>query len=210
METGDTTAARTGALVDTPWYRRPGLLGVALLLVALAATAVAVRSAADHVRDDADLAFRSDAEAARSSVEDRLAIYEETLRGLRALFAASKDVSRDEFNAYLEIEDIIGRFPGIQALEFTRRVAIDDVAAYEDAVRADRSITEAGYPDFAIHPVVDANDMLLDVLNADREIEIEVYDVGLTSGVPIADRSTDRLLYDSDVSSHESGELPPG
>ncbi len=129
---------------------------MAVLVFGLVATAAGVIAADRHTNRQAEQEFRVEAEAALASVEQRLLIYEETLRGLRALFAASDTVDRSEFHAYVEIENILGRLPGIQALEFTRRLTADELGAYTESVRADTSVNGVGYPEFVVYPVTDA------------------------------------------------------
>ena len=277
--------------------RRSALFGVFVLLLGLAGTALVTQFVASNIREDGDAAFALDAEDTRASVEQRLVVYEESLRGLYALFAASKVVSRDEFKTYVEAGNTSDRSPGLQALSFNRYLTAEIVKTFEESVRTDRSVTADGYPDFAVFPmtgaaelsVVDylepmegndaafgfdlrsnparlrtieiardsgeaiatepirlvqetgeqagfilmlsvydndmpqstvaerrqafrgsvnavfrADDMFRGVLNADREIQIEVYDVGSASDSLSSPRSAEGLLFESDPGSSET------
>ena len=281
----------------TTMRRLSTALGLGVFLLSLAATVLATRIASGNVQEDIDATFLLDSEEARSSVEQRVALYEGTLRGLRALFASSDTVSRDEFKTFVEVENIADQFPGIQALSFNRFIAAEDVETFEESVRIDRSVIDEGYPDFAVYPVTDAvdhyvvdflepmagneaafgfdlgsnqarraaiemardtgapvatapitlvqetgeqsgfilmlpvydnampqsteaqrqqalqgtvnavfraDDMLQGVLSSDRDIEIEVYDVGLASEVSEVSHSTEGILFDSDPTSNEA------
>lgn len=292
-----TRSLRTIGVDMTTMRRLSTALGLGVFLLSLAATVLATRIASGNVQEDIDATFVRDSEEARSSVEQRVALYEGTLRGLRALFASSDTVSRDEFKTYVEVENIADQFPGIQALSFNRFVAAEDIETFEESVRIDRSVINDGYPDFAVYPVTDAvdhyvvdflepmagneaafgfdlgsnqarraaiemardtgapvatapitlvqetgeqsgfilmlpvydnampqsteaqrqqalqgtvnavfraDDMLQGVLSSDRDIEIEVYDVGLASEVSEVSHSTEGILFDSDPTSNEA------
>ncbi len=94
-------------------------------------------------------------------VESRLAIYSETLIGLRGLFESSDAVTRGEFEAYIETAQIFERFPGVQALEWAPLVYRQDLADYEPSVRTDTTANGIGYPDFAVHPTSEHDDLFV-------------------------------------------------
>jgi diguanylate cyclase (GGDEF)-like protein/PAS domain S-box-containing protein len=52
-------------------------------------------------------------------IEQRMQSYEQALRGVQGLFAASISVERDEFHAYISAQDIVESFPGIQGVGFS-------------------------------------------------------------------------------------------
>ena len=72
--------------------------------------------------------------------------HERVLRGARGLFAASRDVSREEWRAYLENLDLEASLPGAQGTGFTVVVPRAAREAHEQAVRAE------GFPDYTIKP----------------------------------------------------------
>ena len=51
-------------------------------------------------------------------IEQRMQSYEQALRGIQGLFAASISVERDEFHAYIVVQHIVESFPGIQGAGF--------------------------------------------------------------------------------------------
>ncbi|HEU4563270.1 MAG TPA: CHASE domain-containing protein [Gemmatimonadaceae bacterium] len=117
---------------------RPPLLvlGVSLLLTMLATAVVAVTA---QLRDEAR--FASATRAVAGGIDDRLETYVAMLHGVRALFAASDSVTRDEFNAYVARLETDDRYPGIQGIGFSRRVSAADTAAVMRELR--RAVPEA-------------------------------------------------------------------
>jgi CHASE1-domain containing sensor protein len=52
-------------------------------------------------------------------IEQRMQSLEQALRGVQGLFAASTNVERDEFHAYIVAQHIVESFPGIQDVGFS-------------------------------------------------------------------------------------------
>ncbi len=74
------------------------------------------------------------------------------LRGLQGVFMASDVVTREDFHHYARALQIEQGKLGLQAVQFARLVPQAGRDAFEAAVRADRSLKPAGYPDFRIVP----------------------------------------------------------
>jgi diguanylate cyclase (GGDEF)-like protein/PAS domain S-box-containing protein len=83
---------------------------------------------------------------ARRKVEQRMLGYEQLLRGVQGLFAATPGVSRAEFRAYARILEIEKNYPGIQSLGFTLLVPRENKDRHIAAVRKE------GYPLYTIRP----------------------------------------------------------
>ncbi|WP_426194043.1 CHASE domain-containing protein [Massilia sp. DWR3-1-1] len=129
------------------WLWAPGVL-LALVVAALA-HGVAARTA----HDDARGRFDSLARGAQARLTARLASFVDLGRGAAALFQASDGaVSRLQFHRYVGALGLERHFPEVEAMRFA--VAIDGAARapFIDAVRKDRSLDPAGYPDFDITP----------------------------------------------------------
>ncbi len=71
------------------------------------------------------------------------------------LLRVGEGLSRREFHQQFEMQAIAERFPAVVALQYAPVVLARDRARFEAAVRADRSMSPAGYPRFAIHPAGD-------------------------------------------------------
>lgn len=96
--------------------------------------------------------FEQEAERIQFLIKERIGVYLEALHGAQGLFAASKQVDRDEWKAYLEGYDIRQRYPGIVAVEFVERVKAEEKESFIERTRLDTSLSPAGYPDFKIFP----------------------------------------------------------
>lgn len=79
-------------------------------------------------------------------VEQHMQIYEELLRGVQGLFAASISVERNEFRDYVDALNIQINYPGIQSLSFTLLIPRDKKEKHIAAMRRE------GYSNYAIRP----------------------------------------------------------
>jgi PAS domain S-box-containing protein len=69
-----------------------------------------------------NLRFDTDARNAAHAIEIRIRSYEEMLRGIAALFDASGETTRANFDAYIKSLAVVGRYPGVQSLSFARYI----------------------------------------------------------------------------------------
>ncbi len=87
-----------------------------------------------------------DARDLTQKVEQRMRAHRQVLRGARALFNASDEVTVEDWTAYVVALSLHEDFPGIQGVGFSRHVP---AAELEDHIRAMR---KAGVSDYAIRP----------------------------------------------------------
>jgi diguanylate cyclase (GGDEF)-like protein/PAS domain S-box-containing protein len=97
-----------------------------------------------RTRVDARLAIWQDRIA--HAIEHRLDTNAQILRGVASLFAASRDVARDEFRLYMQGVDLWHNAPGTEVVGYAIPVQDAEKAAHVAAVRAE------GFPDYAILP----------------------------------------------------------
>lgn len=83
---------------------------------------------------------------AQTAIAQRLLAYEQVLRGGVALFAASDEVTRDEWQSYVRTLEIEKNFLGIQALGFSLWLAPVELTAHVDKVRS------TGLPSYTVRP----------------------------------------------------------
>lgn len=83
---------------------------------------------------------------ASRQVERQMLAYEQMLRGVQGMFAASDSVTRGEFHAYVNALNLEKNYPGIQGLSFTLLVPKERKDKHIAAVRSE------GFPDYAIWP----------------------------------------------------------
>lgn len=91
--------------------------------------------------------FNRRVENVRSAVIARLEAYERTLVGASALLMTVGDVSRVQWQDYVDKLRIAQRYPGIQGLGYAIQLRPEMLAAHESAIRA------AGFPEYAVRPV---------------------------------------------------------
>jgi diguanylate cyclase (GGDEF)-like protein/PAS domain S-box-containing protein len=79
-------------------------------------------------------------------IDQRMRAYRQVLRGARALFDASDNVTASDWKAYVEALALPRDFSGIQGVGFVRYVRAGELAEHLREMRA------AGHPDYAIRP----------------------------------------------------------
>ena len=118
----------------------------------ITAAAFAWTLAERRVEADATSAARTAVENARDEIEARLVSAYDVLYGVQGLFRASDHVSRTAFNRYVAGLHLTERHPGMRGIAYGELVRAHDKAKLEGAVRGDRTLDSAGYPDFTIRP----------------------------------------------------------
>lgn len=81
-----------------------------------------------------------------NAIEQRLIDHEQILFGAAGLFAASGEVSRAQWRAYVERQQLADRYPGIQGVGFSKVVRASEREAHEQSIRAE------GFTDYRIQP----------------------------------------------------------
>lgn len=127
------------------------VLAGGMVLTASVSGALAARVAEDRRSELDDLAAR-----AGTAIERRVASYAEPLYGMSAVVGGPQPAGRSAFHRYLQLAGTARRQPGLLAYTFNRRVRGDETAGFEQAVRADTSLADDGFPDFRVFPVVPA------------------------------------------------------
>lgn len=137
MERRETTGKQIIRQIWMPWLALLLSLGITILawqLVSLSTTQQAYH------------AFRMQADDIRARLIDRLRDYEQTLQGTLGLFAASQEVEREEFRAYVNQIDIERNYPGIQGIGYAQWLAPQELSAHEEIIRSQ------GFVNYKIHP----------------------------------------------------------
>ena len=123
-----------------PWF---------VLGISMAVTAVATWAALATVQGRINARFTSAVQSTRDRIEGRLDTYVALLQATAGLFAASRDVRRDEFRAYAARLRMRERYPGIQGIGYSRRVMPADVPALERRMRDEGEAGFHVWPDSA-------------------------------------------------------------
>ena len=135
-----------------PSSRLPLALAAALLVLGSLVSLWSWQASASFLARQADDEFERYSELSFHNISQRVQHQLDLLAGFQALFRAGNAVSRQEFHSFYNDQRVQVRFPGLLALQYAQGVDAAGRPAFEAAVRADRSITPAGYPDFKIHP----------------------------------------------------------
>ncbi|MEI7769361.1 MAG: CHASE domain-containing protein [Chloroflexales bacterium] len=90
-----------------------------------------------------DVRLRADASEVASLIDGTLTENERSLLAVRALFVASHEIERDEFNKF--VAPLFDRLPSTQAIAWSPRVLAADRVAFE------RSVQASGFPDFGLY-----------------------------------------------------------
>ncbi|WP_161976378.1 CHASE domain-containing protein [Mycolicibacterium sp. CH28] len=124
-----------------------------VLLVLLALTGVTWRIAESGAKSQLSERFQSDTEAMERLVESNLMTDIKALKGGASLFAASSDVDRANWKAYVDGLDLARDYPGVLGYGYSEVLPRDQLAATEKAIRAE------GLPEFSIFPVEPIRDV---------------------------------------------------
>ncbi len=111
------------------WLPYLVLAGVVAAAAAVAYSARVSSAANDRLRFDNAVQRTADA------VEERIQTHVDVLRGAAGLFAADREVSREEFRRFVERVEVQKRYPGAQGVGFSARVAAGEREAFVDSVR---------------------------------------------------------------------------
>lgn len=133
------------------WVPRWAAAGL-LLVIGTGTSLWAWQKSADVLARGADVEFDRYSQLSFENIDQRVQHQLDLLAGFQALFRASSDVSRAEFHRLFEDMQVKSRFPGVQAVHFSRLVDGSQRAAYEAGVRQDRTLRPEGYPGFTVHP----------------------------------------------------------
>jgi diguanylate cyclase (GGDEF)-like protein/PAS domain S-box-containing protein len=79
-------------------------------------------------------------------IEERLKAHRQVLRGARALFAASEEVTRREWQNYVDALRLHADYPGIQGMGFAVPVPASQLVSHEQRIRSE------GFPDYRVSP----------------------------------------------------------
>ncbi len=138
---GDKREVRTGRSF-------PAVVTTTLLaaVVAMLAAGVVWDQLADRHRRDQTEYFEFEATEIALRIGERFRGHRQVLRGGRALFFASDEVTREEWREYVEWLELEADHPGIQGVGFAVWLAPEEVAEHVAAVRAE------GFPNYQVWP----------------------------------------------------------
>jgi signal transduction histidine kinase len=110
----------------------------ALLLVGCFLTFTIALYVALTIDGRARVAFLNSADGTRQQIEGRLSGYLEVTRAAAALFSSSIETNPAEFRAFVSNLQLPERYPGLEGIGFSQRVARRDLVATVRAINLDR------------------------------------------------------------------------
>lgn len=113
----------------------------ALLLVGCFLTFTIALYVALTIDGRARVAFLNNADGTRQQIEGRLSGYLEVTRAAAALFSSSIETNPAEFRAFVSNLQLPERYPGLEGIGFSQRVARRDLGATVRAINLDRNIS---------------------------------------------------------------------
>ncbi len=123
-----------------------------VLLAGVLLSLWAWHQAAEQLREDSDA--RLDELGVRTAVlvDERFGRYIDLLTSFQSLFHRRESVTRREFHDHFAAMRVHARYVGVLSVQYSVLLPDGQRDAFEAEVRGDRSLRDAGYPDFQIHP----------------------------------------------------------
>lgn len=147
-------------------------VGTGVYLGTAHAVDLAARARFDHL-----------ARSGKLQLDGAVRAYADVVRGLAGLFEANGGTAtRLQFHRYVEALGVAEHYPALESVNFAAYVDGGARDAFIAAVRADRSLDAAGYPDFAIRPA--GHRPSHTVLTYLEPLLPEKFGVDLTAGAP--------------------------
>lgn len=117
-----------------------------ILIVSLLLTGITTSYVAMTAKAKDELRFESATQSIQNNIEDRIQTYITLLRGTSGLFAASDNVTRNDFRNYINSLQLRSRYPGVLGIGYSARVT----PTAKDALIAE--IRKQGVTNFKITP----------------------------------------------------------
>lgn len=117
-----------------------------VLAVSLLVSGLLWKSAQNEIEFTLQDEFSRSVNETSLRIERRMQAYEELLRGVQGLFAASASVERKEFREYVGALNLAKNYPGIQSVGFVMQIPAAHKERHIAAVRRE------GFPQYSIHP----------------------------------------------------------
>jgi len=147
-------------------------VGTGVYLGTAHAVDLAARARFDHL-----------ARSGKLQLDGAVRAYADVVRGLAGLFEANGGTAtRLQFHRYVDALGVAEHYPALESVNFAAYVEDGARDAFVAAVRADRSLDPAGYPDFAIRPA--GHRPSHTVLTYLEPLLPEKFGVDLTAGAP--------------------------
>lgn len=124
----------------------PSALPFLVLIVSLAGTGVVWYGLKTQAEANAATEFEDDVRQISETVGARMRAYEDALKSVVALFAASEAVTRDDWRRFVDRLELRHNYPGIEVLGFAKHLGMQQRASHE------RDMRGQGLPEYRVWP----------------------------------------------------------
>ena len=179
-----------------PMSKRWRIVGILLVLVCLIFTLGLWYTLEENNTTIAANRLTADKEVVLDTMERRLEVYSDVLYGGRALFLINPDLTRDDWDTYMESQNLQQRYPGLNSVAYltvTDREGLDEVFESINEQRRDgepevEPLFQTNTDQFAIGTYATRiNGFQVLGRNAyDRDYFRDTLDTAAVSGVPVA------------------------
>lgn len=125
---------------------RPLLPTFLVFLALMVIIGMSWRTAKLDINNQQNNTVQQDALFIETSLIQRFGVYEDSLHAANGLFTSSENVTRDEWNAFVDSMKIPVRYPGIRALGYVKLVSGESKNSFEESVRSE------GLINYSVHP----------------------------------------------------------
>ncbi len=153
--TEQTTTSHRSADTKTVTMRAAVIMTACAQLVGLGATAGLVVWLDFDLDKEAQVLFDRGTERIEAETKRRFNLPLFGLKGARGAYAASSDITRQQFRAFVESHDLAHEYPGIRGFGFVARVQRENLEAFVAKEQADLA------PEFSVRTQGDAADLFV-------------------------------------------------
>jgi PAS domain S-box-containing protein len=127
-------------------FTRISSLVISVLLIGTLLTLMAWQNAVGVVTEEDQARFEQETSDSLALIQERMQVYGQVLRGVKGLFVASDNVSREEFRAYTEELGLEQTYPGILGVAYALYLTPSQLDQHVENVRGE------GYPQYSVSP----------------------------------------------------------
>ncbi len=132
---------------------KPFLVALLLLILGLVLTGFSVHVARQDIHDPAEAEFNLLVARVERDISTQFQLPIYGMRGAAGAMAATGDMQRHQFKAYVDARDLPTEFPGIRGFAYAERIMRPDIARFEAAQRTN------GAPGFTVNTRGDTPDL---------------------------------------------------
>lgn len=167
---------------------RPALLAIPLLLIGVVAQYQQI-----GMRSHLQAAFNEQVKSFQSNLQNTSSLYASTLVSARALYAASQNVERDEWRAFIAAQDTSTKYPSIQGVGYAAQVQRGEKTAYQIFPATSAAVQ---FPVIYIEPTNPENAKLLGYDMASNPSRLDALRYAVATNTPV-NSSADTLLQET-------------